>query len=450
VKRAPNVLVAEDEPMARESLKGLLEADGYQVTAVASGDEAEAQLSRSIFDGALLDIRMPGKDGLSVLRNLQSHPDPPAVLIMTAFGSSAATIEAMVLGAYDYLTKPIQWPELRMQLRRAIENRRTAKELEAQRTHQPEPPSSRMAGSSPAMQRLYKLIGQVAPSDSTVLITGESGTGKELVASAIHEHSPRRSRRLVNVNCAAIPDTLLEAELFGHEKGAFTGAAARRIGKLEFAEGGTVFLDEVGELSPATQVKLLRFLQERTVERLGSNLAMPLDVRTIAATNRDLRSMVQAGTFREDLYFRLNVVTVPVPPLRDRSEDIPELASFLLRRICARLGFSTPPIAPEVFPLITSRNWPGNVRELEHALERVVILSRGKLISAQHLDEAEDSFRSADVSLEDGLHEAVRKLERRMIEKALAESGGNRTRAAELLKIHRRLLYDKLREHGME
>ena len=448
-----SILIAEDESQARESLRALLEDEGYKVICAPDGMEASRILSHSTVEAALIDIRMPFKDGLTLLRELKDYPAPPAVLIMTAYGTSAAAIEAMALGAYDYLTKPLNFDELLIQLQRAIEDRRRTSELESYRIEEDAQQESEIVGSSAAMQKLYKLIGQVSTTDSTVLIRGESGTGKEVVARAIHKHSLRASRRLVKVNCASIPETLLEAELFGHERGAFTGATQRRIGKFEYAAGGTLFLDEIGELAPATQVKLLRVLQDHCIERLGSNLTIPLDVRILAATNCDLESATREGRFREDLYYRLNVVTIRIPPLRQRREDLLELAQFLLRRSALRLKMQTPLLSDEARDIICNSDWPGNVRELEHCLERALILSRAGKILREHMElsaspsagDPTDSF-----SLDDGLRGAVAKLERRLIERALASSGGNRTRAAEILKINRRLLYDKLREYGLE
>lgn len=372
---------------------------------------------------------------------------------MTAYGTSAAAIEAMALGAFDYLTKPLNFDELLIQLERAIDNRRKTSELEAYRSEEDAAQGLEIVGRSPAMQKLYKLIGQVSTTDSTVLIRGESGTGKEVVARAIHRHSLRGSRRLVKVNCASIPETLLEAEMFGHERGAFTGAAQRRIGKFQYAAGGTLFLDEIGELSPSTQAKLLRVLQEFTIERLGSNVTIPLDVRLLAATNCDLELAVREGRFREDLYYRLNVVTLTVPPLRERRKDIPELAAFLIRRAAARLKMQTPTLSEDAVELLAARDWPGNVRELEHCLERTLILGRSGVIRPE--DVALDAGPPAadpvgGFPLDEGLHAAVARLERGMIERALAASGGNRTRAAGILKINRRLLYDKLREYGLD
>jgi two-component system, NtrC family, response regulator AtoC len=452
MKPKASVLIAEDEAQARESLRALLEDEGYQVTCAADGMEASEVLSRSTVEAALIDIRMPVKDGLMLLRELKDHPSPPAVLIMTAYGTSAAAMEAMALGAFDYLTKPLNFEELRIQLQRAIENRRRINDLDAYRVEDTNQ-ESEIVGISAAMQKLYKVIGQVSATDSTILIRGESGTGKEVVARAIHKHSQRCVRRMVKVNCASIPETLLEAELFGHERGAFTGASQRRIGKFEYASGGTLFLDEIGELALSTQVKLLHVLQDHYIERLGSNIAIPLDVRILAATNCDLELAVREGRFREDLYYRLNVVSVLIPPLRQRREDILGLAHYLLRRSAARLKMQVPTLSKEANELLCNNDWPGNVRELEHCLERALILSRSGLILREHLEfSASPSAANPmdSIPIEDGLHAAVENLERRLIERALAATSGNRTRAAEILKINRRLLYDKLREFGLE
>ena len=447
------ILIAEDEAQAREALRALLEDEGYRVIAAGDGVEAAEMLEKSAVEAAILDIRMPRKDGLSLLREIRELPSPPAVLIMTAYGNSGAAIEAMALGAFDYLTKPLNFDELLIQLGRAIENRRRAGELEAYRSEEDSWQGTEIIGSSPAMQKLYKLVGQVSATDSTVLIRGESGTGKEAVARAIHRHSRRGDRKLVKVNCASIPETLLEAEMFGHERGAFTGAAQRRIGKFEYAAGGTLFLDEIGELPPSTQAKLLRVLQDHSIERLGSNITIPLDVRILAATNCDLETASREGRFREDLYYRLNVVTVTLPPLRERREDIPELAAFLLRRAATRLKLPVPAIKDDAMALLSGSAWPGNVRELEHCLERALIISRAGVIRREHItlpenQEAVDTLN--DVPMDEGLHYAVARLEHRMIERALATAAGNRTRAAEILKINRRLLYDKIREYGIE
>jgi two-component system response regulator AtoC len=448
------ILVAEDDPRARESLTALLAEEGYQVEAVSDGNAASRALSADDFDAALLDVRMPGKDGLAVLRELGTRERPPAVLVMTAYGTSSVAIEAMKLGAYDYITKPLHFDELLIQLERAVANRRQSIELETYRgDEQRAAGEAEIVGNSLPMQQVYKLIGQVAPTGSTVLVRGESGTGKELIARAIHAHSPRKQSRLVCVNCAAIPDALLEAELFGHEKGAFTGAVALRRGRFELAHGGTIFLDEIGELSAAMQAKLLRALQEKTIERLGSEQSIQLDVRIIAATNRDLEQCVKDGSFREDLYYRLNVVTIRVPPLRERPEDIPELADHLLSKLARQHKLHSAGLTPDAEQGLRTRAWPGNVRELEHTLERALVLSRGAPIGVEHLTpdaRTNTADPLAELPLDEGMHALVSRLERRLIERALEESEGNRTRAAEKLKINRRLLYDKLREYGIE
>lgn len=453
MKQTASVLIAEDEPTAREALRQLLEDEGYRVFTTSRGDEALELLADVRVEAAVLDVKMPGRDGLSILRELQRHDNAPAVLIMTAYGTSSIAIEAMTLGAFDYLIKPINFEELLILLRRAIESRRRSQDLETWRNEEAQSPDSQLIGSSPPMQAMYKLIGQVAPTDCTVLIRGESGTGKELVARAIHQHSPRRGRPLVKVNCAAIPDTMLEAELFGHEKGAFTGAAARRLGKFEYANGGTILLDEVSELSLGTQAKLLRVLQEHSIERLGSNATIALDIRVLAATNRDLEGAVRSGVFREDLFFRLKVVDVVAPALRDRRSDIPELAQRLAQRSAKRLRVALPSVSDEALEWLAMQEWPGNVRELEHALERALVLSRDGVIRPEHLTVASAGVGVEmfdHVPLEIGLHEAVMQLERRLLERALEASAGNRSRAADILKINRRLLYDRLREFGIE
>lgn len=445
------ILIAEDDEQARLALAELLEDEGYETAAVSNGDDAWRLLDSEPFDVALLDIRMPGRDGLTLLRDLRGREDAPSILVMTAYGASSIAIEAMKLGAYDYLAKPLRFDELLIQIDRALTARRQRRQLESYRSEETEEAS--LVGSSRAMQQVYKLIGQVAPTDSTVLIRGESGTGKELVAREIHRHSKRADGRFVAVNCAAIPASLIEAELFGHEKGAFTGAAQRRIGRFEAAQSGSLFLDEIGELAPETQVKLLRALQERSIERLGSDRPVRLDVRMIAATHVDLEAAVKAGRFREDLYYRLNVVTIPLPALRERRGDIAELAESLRRRISARLDLPAGELTEAALATLRDRLWPGNVRELEHTLERALVLSRGGPITAEHVTKTElagetDPF--GELALDVGFHEWVGRLERRLIQRALEESDGNRAGAARRLGISRRLLYDKIKQLQIE
>jgi two-component system, NtrC family, response regulator AtoC len=445
------ILIGEDDRGARDSLQALLVEEGYCVHTAADGVQVANLAEQIKFDAVLLDVRMPGKDGLSLLREIREQQLPPAILIMTAYGNSSLAIEAMKLGAYDYLTKPLHFEEVLIQLQRAITNRvHSVTDLNSE-----ELPTEdvELVGHSAAMQQVYKLIGQVAATDSTVLIRGESGTGKELIARAIHLHSLRRGAHLVTVHCAAIPETLVEAELFGYEKGAFTGALMRRKGKFERADGGTLFLDEIGELPPATQSKLLRFLQERTIEPLGSDRHLQLNVRILAATNQNLEESVTDGAFRPDLFYRLNVLQITAPPLRDRREDIPELAIHILKSLVAKKRLRPATFTNSAIEILRTCAWPGNVRELEHAIERAVILANGSSITPDLLSPSQ-SHRSGDlfedVPLDEGLHTLVAKLERSLIKKALTEAGGNRTRAAEILRINRRLLYEKTREFGID
>jgi len=370
---------------------------------------------------------------------------------MTAQGDSTTAIDAMKLGAFDYVSKPLDFKVLLTQVQRAIEQRKLARELRAAPGAVPVPGVSKtMIGHSPAMQHVYKLIGQVATSDATVLVRGESGTGKELVVNAIHHNSARGKGPLIKVNCASIPETLLESELFGHEKGAFTNALFRRIGRFEEANKGTLFLDEIGEMAPALQSKLLRALQERIIERLGSNTPVPVDIRLVTATSRDLERAVNEGSFREDLYYRLNVVMIPLPPLRDRRQDIPALVQYFLNRSGSRVSITAPALA-----LLCDHHWPGNVRELENVVERTLVLARSGVITEDEIQlrtrpEPADSQWSDLAPLGEGLKTNVAVLEKALIERALRQSQGNKTRAAEILGVHRRLLYEKIREYGLE
>jgi DNA-binding NtrC family response regulator len=450
-----SVLIAEDDPRAGEALREMLTDEGYLVCSVTDGSSALALLQRESFDVLIADIRMPGADGLTLTREAKAQPDAPVVLVMTAYGTSSLAIEAMRAGAYDYLTKPLRFDELLIQLERGLESRRQSRELASyQELSAAAPLESELVGDSPAMQQLYKLIGQVAASDSTVLIRGESGTGKELVARAIHRYSQRSGGPFVAVNCAAIPDALLESELFGYERGAFTGALSRRRGRFELAQNGTVFLDEIGELSPALQAKLLRVLQDRRIERLGSETTVQLNVRIVAASNRDLEEMVASREFREDLYYRLNVVALQVPPLRERKGDIPVLSAYLLARAALRNGISaTPQLSPDALEALEQSKWPGNVRELENVLERALVLSRDGIIRGEDMAQPAAAGSSGwcdDAPLERGWHSLIRELERSMVERALKAAGGNRSRAAAMLGINRRLLYEKMREFGLE
>lgn len=445
------VLIAEDERAARLSLAGLLEGEGFHVLSAENGEQALALILAEQPDVALLDIRLPVLDGLNVLGRLRQAQSDVAAIVMTAYGTSSTAIEAMKLGAYDYITKPLDIQELLLEIGRAIEHRELARELKSlrARTHQTGDFGS-IVGHSPGMQQVYKLIGQVAPASATVLVRGESGTGKELVVNAIHEHSPRAGKPLVKVNCASIPEALLESELFGHERGAFTNAVSRRIGRFEQAHEGTLFLDEIGELSPALQAKLLRAVQERVIERLGSNAAIRVDIRLVTATARDLEKEVAEGRFREDLYYRLNVVTVALPPLRERKQDIPALVQHFLGRAQRPVS-----ITPEVLATLCEYDWPGNVRELENVVDRAIVLAHSGVITQAGIQLASSpqpprNSWTEQVPIREGYKQAIAMVEKTLIERALREAGGSKTKAAEILKIHRRLLYDKMREYGLE
>lgn len=442
------VLVAEDEVTARMALSELLQGRGYRVVEAANGADALAALGHRSFDACLLDVRMPGLDGLTVLKRTREAGSTVPVIVMTAHGDSGMVIEAMRLGAYDYIAKPVDFEQLVAVLDRAVSRHRRSSEVPASAEAEVGSKAQAMVGYSPAMQHVYKLIGQVAASDATVLVRGESGTGKELVVNAIHENSPRNRRPLIKVNCAAIPDTLLESELFGHEKGAFTNAATRRTGRFEEADGGTLFLDEIGEMAPALQSKLLRAIQERTIERLGSSAPIRVDLRLVTATSRNLESAVQEGRFREDLYYRLNVLVIELPPLRERRQDIPALVRHFLNRGGRGLG-----ITPAALNLLLDYHWPGNVRELENTVERAAVLAKSGVV-----DEQDIQFRPAprsatlwtdQIPLSDGWRTNLDAVEKALIVRSLQVSGGNKSKAADLLGIHRRLIYEKMREFGL-
>jgi DNA-binding NtrC family response regulator len=447
----PRVLIVEDERTALHALSLLLADEGYDVLKADNGESGMHLAFQEMPDLLLLDIRLPDVDGLTVLQRLRAGGCDSAVVIMTAHTTSTNAIRATQLGAFDYVSKPINDEHLTLVIQRALEYRRLESEVRSLR----KPPQNAgsipgMVGHSPAMQEVYKLIGRVANSDTTVLITGESGTGKELVCNAIHEFSSRANGPIVKVNSAAIPEALLEAELFGHEKGAFTGAGLRRVGRFEQARGGTLFLDEISELSPSLQAKLLRAIQEHAIERLGSNIPIGVDFRLIAATSQDLGRAVAEGRFREDLYYRLNVFAISLPPLRERVQDIPLLVQLFLAR-------SERPVTirQDALEKIMAHHWPGNVRELENVITRGIVLAPGGVITPDCIQVASRAPSSQVSWLEavphhDGYWNVIHKVEARLLRAALDEAGGNKTEAARILGIQRRLLYEKIAEFALD
>jgi two-component system response regulator AtoC len=451
------VLVADDDPVIRGNLALLLRAEGYRVIEATNGLQATEALVDPEVSLVLLDLKMPGRDGMDILRNAQDELAELPVIVITALGGSAAAIEAMKLGAYDYITKPFDLDEVLFTIRRALSHKALAARVQAlaaerEEEHRGEN-DDELIGHSPAMVQVFKAIGRIAPTAEPVLIVGESGTGKEVVAAAIHNNSGR-SGPFIKVNCAALSPTLLESELFGHEKGAFTGAVARRAGRFEQAHGGTLFLDEVGELEVNLQAKLLRVLQSNQFERVGGNETIRTDVRVVSATNRDLPALIAEGRFREDLFYRLNVVAIELPPLRARREDIPPLAEHILHRLARKYRWPHLALSPDAVQALCSQSWPGNVRQMQNVLARAAILSRGGLIAAEDVYVApsgpsEDSSAPArPASL--ALKEILAETERRVIRQALEQENWNRTRAARVLGISRRQLFDKIRLYGFQ
>ena len=448
------ILIVDDERNLRESLSEALSQAGYQVLTASNGKEAYSMIQEQELDLLLCDWRMPEMDGSALLNLLREEGrlvDLPA-LVITAHGTSNNAIDAIQIGAYDFVTKPFDLDDVMVTIRRALEHSSLQKEVKQLRRQVADasPHTGEIIGSSSLMLNVFKEIGRVAQTNSTVLITGESGTGKELVAKAIHAHSERRNAAFVVVNCAALPENLIESELFGYEKGAFTGALNRKTGKFESGQGGTIFLDEVGELPLATQPKLLRVLQEHIFERLGGTQSVDADFRVVAATNRDLEEEVAAGRFRCDLYFRLSVVPIQLPSLRDRRSDILPLAEHFLQSYSKKHGLRATGFAEDAILKLQRYPFPGNVRELEHIVERAVVRAGGRAITCDLIvaDELATIEVSAGSELEKLLElpyrESIQAWERLLIERALKAAGGNKAEAARALGVHRRLLYEKL------
>ena len=451
------ILVVDDDDAHRGMLRTMLRSWGYTVDEAADGDEAVALVREKAFDVVLTDVRMARMDGIHALKGILEYNPALPVVLMTAYSSVETAVEALRLGAYDYLVKPLDFEALKHTLEQAIEHSRLSvenRELRRQLTDAAARPD--ILGRSQAIKDMLQIISTVAPTEATVLITGESGTGKELVARALHEGSARADKPLVTVNCAALAENLLESELFGHEKGSFTGADRRREGRFMQADGGTLFLDEIGEMPLPLQAKLLRALQQGEVQRVGSDAPINVEVRVLAATNRDLRREAAEKRFREDLYFRLNVISIEVPSLCRRSEDIPLLAAHFLQRFAERNRKTIKGFAPQALDSMLHYSWPGNVRELENAVERAVILCNGDLITGRELPanvvdaspaETADAVPEGDISLA-GL--SLDTVERRAIEETLRQTGDNKSEAARRLGITRATLHNKLRKYGLE
>jgi nitrogen regulation protein NR(I) len=448
------ILIIDDERSIRVGLKGLLTKEGYEVAAAESGDEALRLLDNQFFALALTDLRMPGMDGLTLLQRIKARRPDTVVMMMTAYGSEKIAVEAMKAGAHDYIVKPFDNDEVKILVRQALEQ--TALRREVRQLRERLDTAFRfesILGTSPAMQRVFEVMQKVAPTDLTVLITGESGTGKELIANALHQSSPRKNGPFIKVNCAAMARELVESELFGHEKGAFTGAIAAREGKFEAADGGTLFLDEIGDMSLETQAKVLRVLQERELERVGGNRTIKVEVRVIAATNRNLQQMVQEGKFREDLFYRLNVVPIALPPLRERREDIPLLATHFLKEAEARHGGEPRSFSPGAHRVLLEAPWPGNVRELKNVIDAAAVLATGAEIDAADLRLSQHapsvSVIPPTLTFKEAKQQIVDAFERDFITRALRHHHNNITKAAEEMGMHRQQLQQKIRELGL-
>ncbi|MBK7859891.1 MAG: sigma-54-dependent Fis family transcriptional regulator [Archangiaceae bacterium] len=446
----PRILVVDDEVNARTGLKSLLEEEGFEVEEAADGEEGLKRLSSFAPAVVLTDVRMPNMDGLTLLRKAREAGSDAVFVVMTAFGSVEMAVDAMRAGAENYLLKPLDLKAVLVVIEKALEKRDLTRDTAALRARVRDRFSfPNIIGESAELQAVFEVVKQAAPTKATVLILGESGTGKELVAQALHEESPRKDKPFIKVNCAALSESLLESELFGHEKGSFTGAVGRREGRFELADGGTLFLDEVGEISASLQIKLLRVLQTREFERVGGTQTVKVDVRLVAATNRDLAAEVKAGRFREDLYYRLNVVAVTLPSLRQRKSDIPALVSHFIHKFAGAYGKDVKGLAPGTLNALLGHSWPGNVRELENAIERGVVLCKTNELGADDLPPSIRGPRPKDVpagSLIPGA--TLAEIEREAILRTLEMVSGSTTRAAELLGISVRKIQYRLKEYG--
>ena len=441
----PRILVVDDEAAMRESLKDWLSEDGYQVGQAAGGAEAIEMVRSHPWDVLLLDLKMPGMDGLETLKNVKEVNPEVEVLMMTAYATVDTAVQAMKLGAFDYLVKPFDPDEVELLIKRILSHKELVLENVLLRKKLEERDQFKeIIGKSNAMHEIFDLIARIAPTDSTVLITGESGTGKELIASAIHANSQRCYMPFIAVSCGALPDSLLESELFGYEKGAFTGAEHTKRGRFEMAHKGTLFLDEIGDVSLKTQVDLLRVLQQREINRLGSEQVIKVDVRILAATNRDLEKAIREERFRKDLFYRLNVISIHLPPLRERSEDIPLLAKAAIKKYCIEMNREEVGIAPSAMKLLMDYDWPGNVRELENVIERALVIGYGGEITEEDLPF--DRRRKEEQKMPSSL----KQMEKLHIERILENTDWNISRASRELDIDRQTLYNKIDRYGLK
>jgi nitrogen regulation protein NR(I) len=459
------ILLIDDDPGIRDTLQSVLSGEGCEVAVERRGDEGLARAARETFNVVITDLKMPGLNGLDMIRQLHAAQPRLPIILITAFGTTQTAIEAIKYGAYDYLLKPFEIPQLLELVRRAVDSNRLMSEPVA--LGESTAGQDALVGQSAAMQEIYKEIGRVASKPVNVLIRGETGTGKELIARAIYQHSDRANAPFIAINCAAIPETLLESELFGNERGAFTGAETRRIGRFEQANHGTLFMDEIGDMTPGTQVKLLRVLQEKSLQRLGGKETIPVDVRVLAATHHDLEAAISQKLFREDLYYRLNVVTITLPPLRQRKEDLPELVRYFLGKYGPELGNPSPSIRPEALEFLQSHPWLGNVRELENAIRKTLLLAQDYTINVDHVRAALNNAGAADTAdqplgerIDDLLATAQRGeladvharviefAERELFRRAIELARGNQAKAARWLGVSRITMKAKLVQFG--
>lgn len=450
------ILIADDEASMRKNLRDVLEDEGYRVIEAENGESALERAIKERPNLLLLDVRMPGMDGMEVLSKLNKLNPALPVIIFTAFGTSERPIEAMKMGAYDYIEKPFDLEELLIIIRRALEYSGMQHELRELRSQisDTELLKDQLVGSSGKMQAIFKMVGKVANSDATVLIQGESGSGKEVIADAIQRYSHRKDKPFIKVNCGALPESLLESELFGHEAGAFTGALKQRKGRFELADTGTFFLDEIDNMPLSLQVKLLRILQHQKFERIGGEQTITVNTRIIAASNKDLEGEMKAGRFREDLYYRLNIIHIKIPPLREHPQDIPTLVEHFLKKY--QTG-KTPVISPKVLEILMAYSWPGNVRELENVIQRAVVMSHGDIITAEHLPPLiRNDLAPEEKQIDFGkpgsgsLKKMVGQFEKHIIKQCLEENDWNQTKAAEVLQINRRQLFTKMKQYAIK